>query len=197
MSLDSFIFFPPLVVAADGSLAESSKKKKKKRTSLSSGRPSWPSVISRRLRPSLTQSDGQSVGRTDGQTSSHHPCVFVFPGGKTDGHRLSRRPFSLPSLSSPPPLQPLPDLFCLFPILSSHGWRARAAAPPALCEAAKRFVFAETCASAIDLLLIGAPVTFPLTLQSVKKTTVEGGEKKQLNNRFFFSFNFTPEHSQG
>lgn len=30
MSLDSFIFFPPLVVAVDGSLAESSKKKKKK-----------------------------------------------------------------------------------------------------------------------------------------------------------------------
>lgn len=128
MSLDSFIFFPSFGRRSRRLAGRVFKKKKKKRTSLSSGRPLWLSVISRRLRPSLTQSDGQSVGRTDGQTSSHHPCLFVFPGGETDGHRLSRRPFSLPSLSSPPPLQPLPDLFCLFPILSSLGWRARGGA---------------------------------------------------------------------
>lgn len=158
------------------------KRKKKKKAHLSL---LWPPLVAECHFTAITaelntewRTVGRSDGRTDGQTSSHHPCVFVFPGGKTDGHRLSRRPFSLPSLSSPP-LQPLPDLFCLFPILSSHGWRARASAPPpALCEAAKRFVFAETCAVAIDLLLIGVPVTFPLTLQSVKNDGGRRGKKK-------------------
>lgn len=167
-------FFPPFGRRSRRLAGRVFKKKKKKSAPLSPlaaphGRVLFHGDYGR---ASHTVTDIRSDGRTDELPSSLRVCFSRRKDGRPS---VERRPFSLPSLSSPP-LQPLPDLFCLFPILSSHGWRARGGAA-SFVRSCQTLCVRRNLRLGDRPAIDWRPVTFPLTLQSVKNDSGRRGGK--------------------